>query len=75
MNNEFFPPTEAELDDMIKDIQKKMETAEDRAEYDKLHDKLKELRQQKQQLIIQNNALWQKKSLKPPKTSAKSPKR
>ena len=42
---------------MIQQTKKEMENAENRAEYDKLHDKLKELREQKRQLIINNNAL------------------
>ena len=57
MNSEFFPPTETELEEMIQQTQKEMENAENRAEYDKLHDKLKELREQKRQLLIKNNAL------------------
>lgn len=57
MNNQFFPPTEAELDEMILKVQKQMENAENQQEYDQLHDQLKDLRNQRQQLIIKNNAL------------------
>ena len=57
MNSEFFQPTETELEEMIQQTQKEMENAENRAEYDKLHDKLKELREQKRQLLIKNLSL------------------
>ena len=57
MNTEFFPPNEEELDDMIREVQQQMEEAESQLEYDQLHDRLKDLRNQKQQLLIQNNAL------------------
>lgn len=57
MNNEIFPPTESELDQMILDVQKEMEFANNQLHYDQLHDKLKELRKQRQELIITNNAL------------------
>ena len=55
--SEFFPPNEEELDDMIGEVQQQMEDAERQLEYDQLHDRLKELREQKRQLTIQNNAL------------------
>ena len=51
---EIFPPTETELNAMIKEVQKKMETADNREEYNRLHNRLKELREQKRQLIIKN---------------------
>ena len=57
MNFEIFPPTESELDQMILDVQKEMESAKNQLDYDQLHDKLKELRKQRQELIISNNAL------------------
>ena len=41
MTNEFFPPNEEELDQMILEIQQKMEGAESQLEYDQLHDQLK----------------------------------
>ena len=55
--SEFFPPTEQELDQMILEVQQKMNGAENQQEYDQLHDKLKELREQKRQLTIKNNIL------------------
>ena len=54
---EIFEPNEEELDQMIIDTQEKMEDAESQLEYDQLHDELKDLREKRQQLIIQNNAL------------------
>lgn len=54
---EIFPPTETELNAMIKEVQKKMETADNREEYNRLHNRLKELREQKRQLIIKNKLL------------------
>lgn len=55
--SEFFQPTEAELDQMIREVQKKMDSAIEKAEYDQLHDQLKDLRERKRKLIITNNAL------------------
>ncbi len=55
--NEFFPPNEEELDDMIREVQQQMEDAESQLEYDHLHDRLKDLREQKRQFLIQNNTL------------------
>lgn len=54
---ELFAPNEEELDQMIQDIQQEMEEAESQLEYNQLHDKLKELREARRQLIIQNNTL------------------
>ncbi|WP_160304069.1 MULTISPECIES: hypothetical protein [Chryseobacterium] len=57
MDNEKFPYTEAVLDMMIRTTKEAMETVEDKADYDQLHDRLKELREHKRQLIILNNTL------------------
>lgn len=57
MANEFFPPTEADLDQMILQVQKEMESALTQLEYDVLHDRLKDLREQRRQLLINNNTL------------------
>lgn len=54
---ELFEPTEDELDQMIRDTQKAMETVDNKADYDQLHDRLRVLREQKRQLIILNNTL------------------
>lgn len=57
MSNEMFPPTEADLDQMILQVQKELETVDNKPEYDLLHDRLRDLREQKRQLLIQNNTL------------------
>ncbi|WP_162990011.1 hypothetical protein [Chryseobacterium sp. 6424] len=54
---ELFAPNEEELDQMILEVQQQMEEAESQLEYDHLHDRLKDLRNQKQQLLIQDNIL------------------
>ncbi len=54
---ELFAPNEEELDQMILDIQEQMNEAESQLEYDQLHDTLKDLREQKRKLLIQNSAL------------------
>lgn len=51
---ELFEPNEEELDQMILEVQKQMEEAESQLEYDHLHDQLKDLRAQRQQLIKDN---------------------
>ena len=50
-------PTEKELDQMIAEVEEKLFSEMNKIGYDLLHDELKELRKQRQQLIIQNNAL------------------
>ncbi|QDP85222.1 hypothetical protein FNJ88_06450 [Chryseobacterium sp. SNU WT5] len=57
MANEFFPPTEADLDQMIVQVQKEMDSALTQLEYDVLHDRLKDLREQRRQLLINNNII------------------
>ncbi|MBB5334596.1 hypothetical protein [Chryseobacterium koreense] len=57
MDNEKFPYTEAVLDMMIRTTKEAMETVEDKADYDKLHDQLKDLKEKKRQLLIINNTL------------------
>ncbi|SEG38765.1 hypothetical protein SAMN05421847_2155 [Halpernia humi] len=57
MDNEMFPPTENELDEMIITVQQKMETAATQLEYDQLYDELHELREKRRQLIIKNNTI------------------
>lgn len=54
---ELFAPNEEELDQMILDVQEKMDEAESQLEYDHLHDQLKDLREQKRILIITDNTL------------------
>lgn len=54
---ELFAPDEEELDQMISEVQHEIEEAESQLEYDQLHDQLQDLREKRQQLIIQNNAL------------------
>ena len=54
---ELFAPTEAELDKMIRETQQAMEAVDNKAEYDKIHDQLRDLREQKRQLIILNNTI------------------
>lgn len=54
---ELFEPNEEELDQMILDIQQQMDEAESQLEYGQLADQLKDLRQKRQKLIIENNAL------------------
>lgn len=54
---ELFAPTEAELDQMIRETQQAMEAVDNKAEYDKLHNQLRDLREQKRQLIILNNTI------------------
>lgn len=57
MDNEKFPYTEAVLDMMIRTTKEEMEMVEDKADYDKLHDQLKDLKEKKRQLLIINNTL------------------
>ena len=57
MSSEIFPLTEEELDEMILQVQRDMETAQSQLQYDQLHDKLKELRETRRQLLITNNTI------------------
>lgn len=58
MSNEFFPPNEEELEQMIREITDKMDEAESQAEWDQLNYERSELQEKLRQLIIKNNALW-----------------
>lgn len=57
MSNEFFPPNEEELEQMIREITDKMDEAESQAEWDQLNYERSELQEKLRQLIIKNNAL------------------
>ena len=57
MTTEFFPPTEEELETMISETENKMERAQSQDEWLEYLNRLQELKDQLQQLIIQNNAL------------------
>ena len=57
MSSEIFPLTEQELDDLILIVQRDMENAPTQLQYDQLHDKLKELRETRRQLLITNNTI------------------
>lgn len=52
-----FPLTEEELDQLILEVQCDMEKAQTQLQYDQLHDKLKELRETRRQLLITNNTI------------------
>lgn len=55
--NEFFPPTQQELEEMIFTLTKKLEDERYRDEWEDLAEQLKEKEQQLQELIIKDNAL------------------
>lgn len=57
MTNEFFPPTEQELEQMIKTLEAQLEDDKHEENWIKIHDELLILRRQLQQLTIENNAL------------------
>ncbi len=55
--NEFFPPTQQELEGMIYTLSKKLEDERYSDEWEELAEQLKEKEQQLQELIIKDNAL------------------
>lgn len=55
--NEFFPPTQEELEEMIYTLTKKLEDEPYRDEWEDLAEQMKEKEQQLQELIIKDNAL------------------
>ena len=57
MTNEFFPPTETELEEMIFILKKKLENEKYSDEWDKLAEELEKREEQLQQLILLNNIL------------------
>ncbi len=56
-NEEFFPPTEKELERIIKILKFRLEDNSYRDEWEEISEKLKEKEDQLKNLIIQNNAL------------------
>lgn len=57
MTNEFFPPDEAELEQMILVLKKKLEDDKYQEDWVAIHDEMKILEKQLKQLTIQNEAL------------------
>ena len=57
MTNEFFPPTETELEEMIFILKKKLENEKYSDEWDELAEELEKKEEQLQQLILLNNIL------------------
>ncbi len=57
MTNEFFPPTETELEEMIFILKKKLENEKYSDEWDELAEELETKEEQLQQLILLNNIL------------------
>lgn len=57
MTNEFFPPTESELEQMIQTLKAQLEDDKYQEDWIKIHDELMILQKQLQQLTIENNAL------------------
>ncbi len=55
--NEMFPPTQQELEEMIYTLTKKLEDERYSDEWEDLAEQLKEKEQQLQELIIKDNAL------------------
>lgn len=55
--NEMFPPTQQELEEMIYTLSKKLEDERYSDEWEDLAEQLKEKEQQLQELIIKDNAL------------------
>ena len=56
-NEEFFPPTEAELEQIILTLMTKLEDFRYQDEWEDLSEQLKEKEDQLKKLIIKNNAL------------------
>lgn len=57
MINEFFPPTEEELQQIIAGLKARLEDDAYQEEWIKIHDELMFREKQLQELIIKNNAL------------------
>lgn len=55
--NEFFPPTQQELEEMIYTLTKKLEDERYGEEWEELAEQLKEKEKQLEELIIKDNAL------------------
>jgi len=55
--NEMFPPTQQELEEMIYTLTKKLENEKYQDEWEDLAEQLKEKEKQLQELIIKDNAL------------------
>ena len=56
-NEEFFPPTEAELEEMIKTLKARLEDEKYQDDWKQLYEDLEFRQKQLKKLIIQNNAL------------------
>ena len=57
MTNEFFPPTEDELEAMIKELKARLENEKYQDEWKQLFEELEFRQNQLKKLIIRNNAL------------------
>ena len=57
MTNEFFPPTETELEEMIFILKKKLENEKYSDDWEELAEELEKKEEQLQQLILLNNIL------------------
>ena len=57
MSSEFFPPTEAELEEMIKSLEARLNDDSYQDEWTEINEQLKVKQQQLQDLIITNNLL------------------
>ena len=57
MTNEFFPPDEKELEEIIRGLQARLEDDPYQDEWIKIHDELMFRQKQLQELTIKNNAL------------------
>jgi hypothetical protein len=57
MNNEFFPPTEQELEQIIKTLKARLEDDSYQEEWVKIHDELLFREKQLRDLTITNNTL------------------
>ena len=57
MINEMFPPTQKELEQIIKGLKARLEDDSYQEEWVKIHNELMHRERQLKQLIIQNNAL------------------
>ena len=57
MNEEFFPPTEDELEEIIKELKARLEDKKHEENWIKIHDELLYRQKQLQEIIIKNNSL------------------
>lgn len=57
MSNEFFPPTESELEAMIKELKARLENEKLKDDWKQLYEELNFLQNKLKKLIIKNNAL------------------